>query len=268
MAETKTRLLQKLEAMSFPYAFDVDKLEFPHFHKFVMWLEDTQIRALPEDRRAGLKTLSTLDQWWPHFATYCQSLGYKKSLPMPMLEKGVVKPDTPFRMVVDWLVAKAIRYFYGDDNGVERFTAGHEKFKASNPSLRDKFKKKDTKKAFSAGDSQEIKPILNQLLTTLQLTSSGDVATDLAAATRTVKHLGLLSGGKAELMPMDKLLASFPLGFTTGDTQLDNAARVLRILYTDDLRELQDKIDETLVTLQNTTGDPKTDTKLGKVGSG
>lgn len=55
-------------------------------------------------------------------------------------------------------------------------------------------------------------------------------------------------------------------GFNMGDIMLDNAARGLSLLYIQDLRNLQTKINETIVAVQNITANPKTNTKLGKVG--
>lgn len=43
-------------------------------------------------------------------------------------------------------------------------------------------------------------------------------------------------------------------------------ADVLKLLFVQDLRDLQTKINEALVAVQNVTADPRTDTKLGKVG--
>lgn len=54
--------------------------------------------------------------------------------------------------------------------------------------------------------------------------------------------------------------------FNMGDAMLDNAAKGLSLLYIQDLRNLQTKINETIVAVQNITANPKTDTKLGKVG--
>jgi len=54
--------------------------------------------------------------------------------------------------------------------------------------------------------------------------------------------------------------------FNMGDTMLDDAAKGLSLLYIQDLRNLQTKINETIVAVQNITANPKTDTKLGKVG--
>lgn len=50
------------------------------------------------------------------------------------------------------------------------------------------------------------------------------------------------------------------------DPDLDFPIRILRLLQIQSLRELQTKINETIVSVQNLTANPKTDTKLGKVG--
>jgi RLL motif-containing protein 1 len=56
------------------------------------------------------------------------------------------------------------------------------------------------------------------------------------------------------------------LGLNLGDPVLNNAAKILSILYIHDLRDLQTQINEAIVSVQNLTANPKTDTKLGKVG--
>lgn len=63
-------------------------------------------------------------------------------------------------------------------------------------------------------------------------------------------------------------MASMALGsdFITYVDTVDTVARCLRLLYIQDLRNLQTKINETIVSVQNITANPKTDTKLGKVG--
>ncbi|KAF8763856.1 RNA transcription like protein [Argiope bruennichi] len=57
-----------------------------------------------------------------------------------------------------------------------------------------------------------------------------------------------------------------PLGFETNDPVLDKAAKILRLCFIHDLRDLQTKINEIIVSVQSITANPKTDTRLGKVG--
>lgn len=56
------------------------------------------------------------------------------------------------------------------------------------------------------------------------------------------------------------------LGFDLNDPILNQAAKVLRMLYIHNLRDLQTKANELIVAVQAVTANPKTDTKLGQVG--
>lgn len=55
-------------------------------------------------------------------------------------------------------------------------------------------------------------------------------------------------------------------GFKLNDPDVEHAARILRLLQIGGFRKLQTNINETVVAVQNLTANPKTDTKLGKVG--
>ncbi|VDN07218.1 unnamed protein product [Thelazia callipaeda] len=47
---------------------------------------------------------------------------------------------------------------------------------------------------------------------------------------------------------------------------VDAAVRALRLIHLENLREVQTKINEAVVVVQELTADPKTDKRLGKVG--
>lgn len=57
-----------------------------------------------------------------------------------------------------------------------------------------------------------------------------------------------------------------PLGFDSEDKIINEAAKILRLLYIQDLRVLQTKINEVIVNVQSLVADPRTDSKLGKIG--
>ncbi|KAK2165033.1 hypothetical protein NP493_1388g00026 [Ridgeia piscesae] len=61
-------------------------------------------------------------------------------------------------------------------------------------------------------------------------------------------------------------LSKVTLGFSTDDEGTAEAAKILRLLHIHDLRELQDAVNQAIVAVQQITANPKTDTKLGKVG--
>lgn len=54
--------------------------------------------------------------------------------------------------------------------------------------------------------------------------------------------------------------------FIFNDKDLDEAAKILRLLQVHNTRIMQTAINETIVSVQQVTANPKTDTKLGKVG--
>jgi len=50
------------------------------------------------------------------------------------------------------------------------------------------------------------------------------------------------------------------------DYMTQEAAKILRLLHIRELRELQTIANEAIIAVQSLTANPKTDTKLGKVG--
>ena len=50
------------------------------------------------------------------------------------------------------------------------------------------------------------------------------------------------------------------------DYIMTDAAKVLRLLHLRDLRDLQTQINQAIVNVQAITANPKTDSRLGKVG--
>jgi RLL motif-containing protein 1 len=54
--------------------------------------------------------------------------------------------------------------------------------------------------------------------------------------------------------------------FYIKDKVLKEAVKILRLLHIKELRDLQTKINETIVAVQTITANPKTDSSLGRVG--
>ena len=67
------------------------------------------------------------------------------------------------------------------------------------------------------------------------------------------------------------MLADHDMGFGeavhgNSDPVLKEAAKILRLIHLTNLRDLQSQINNTIELVQRATANPKTDTKLGKVG--
>ena len=111
--------------------------------------------------------------------------------------------------------------------------------------------------------------IRQRLLPAVALTSTdgsgGEGPRSKAAALR---RAGTAAAVAASPATAEKQLleVQFPLGFSLGSEVVDRAAAILRMLYIADLRELQDAVNDILVTIQEYTANPKTDAALGKVG--
>lgn len=61
-------------------------------------------------------------------------------------------------------------------------------------------------------------------------------------------------------------LDTLPLGFSTGDPVVDRTGKIMRLFYVNELRNLQNCVNDAIAELQTITSNPKTDSKLGKVG--
>jgi hypothetical protein len=66
--------------------------------------------------------------------------------------------------------------------------------------------------------------------------------------------------------PNDMTLDDFDLGFSSGSQTLDCMAKVLKMIYILDLRELQSDLNSLIALGQEYTANPKINSSLGKVG--
>ncbi|XP_018087583.1 uncharacterized protein LOC496146 isoform X1 [Xenopus laevis] len=154
-------------------------------------------------------------------------------------EKYLNDVNCPFKVQdrqesIDWLLGLAVRLEYGDN--------------VSNPD-------------FKAG--------VMALANLLQIQRHDDYLMMLKAIRiliqeRLSPEAVAKSNSSKEGLPV--ALDKHTLGFDTGDAVLNDAARILRLLHIEELRELQTKINEAIVAVQAIIADPKTDHRLGKVG--
>lgn len=218
----------------------------------VTWLEDQKIRHYKISDRDALR--DTDNPAWPKaFEQYLSELGCLHDI-----------QDTP--AVMDWLLGYAVRLEYGDNQ---------EKYKMASSEA--------VKKLKADGKGQSANPLDNldfsdphfkagiaSLAMMLQVPPHPDHLEQLKAICILVKEKfskeglakGDFSGNVKDNIPIDKT----ELGFDAGDYILNDAAKVLRLLHIKELRELQTNINSIIVGVQAITADPKTDTRLGKVG--
>lgn len=84
----------------------------------------------------------------------------------------------------------------------------------------------------------------------------------------TIAGIGPHPDPKLRLAALSKILktAPHPEPPASDNILIQSPTDVLKLLFINDLRDLQTKINESLVEVQTVTADPRTDTKLGRVG--
>uniref|UniRef100_A0A1B6KTB4 RNA transcription, translation and transport factor protein n=1 Tax=Graphocephala atropunctata TaxID=36148 RepID=A0A1B6KTB4_9HEMI len=219
----------------------------------VLWLEDQKIRQYKVEERAELRDIES-PEWSKAFQKYCQDVA------CPLHEGKITEQ-------LEWLLGFAVRLEYADNTEkyktmtsaeVSKNTVKAPKVVSSNPLDNMDFESSEFKTGVnSLAHLLEVTPHPDHLVTLRAL--SRLVAQRLSSETLDNPDTALPKGKPFPILEAD-------LGFDTGDYVMNQAAKVLRLLYIHDLRRLQTQINECIVAVQSLTANPKTDTKLGKVG--
>ncbi|XP_068231731.1 RNA transcription, translation and transport factor protein [Palaemon carinicauda] len=244
------RKLLALDYMN-PDTFNVN--DDKGFRDLIVWLEDQKIRHYKIEDRGEIKAIDSKD--WP--TAYKKYLG-ELNCPASPNERAAV---------VDWLLGLSVRFEYGDNA---------EKYK-SETSDNVKNKHQAAPKVVNTNpldaldfQSAEFRDGVNNLAKQLNITPHADHLVTLKAVSKLIRTRlsaeALQNPGEFVHQGKPYPIFEADLGFDTGDYVLNNAGKALRLMYIHDLRELQTRINECIVSVQNITANPKTDTKLGKVG--
>lgn len=224
------------------------------FASTVLWLEDQKIRHYKIEDREQLRKIDDPEAWKPAYAQYKADLG------IPVLSSATEE--------LIWILSYAIRLEYLDkSNEYKEFNAAKiaELKRPTIPTV-------TSKNPLSAMDtsSPEFANAVKELARRLNIPQHTDHLLVLEAAARIVeRHLAAkpvvkaANGARSANMAYDIHGAE---KFTFAEKDLDEAASILRLLQIHSVRNLQTVINETIVAVQEVTANPKTDTKLGKVG--
>lgn len=237
-----------------------------HLKSLVIWLEDQKIRHYKIEEREPLRD-ETGDNWDKVFKEYLADMQCPFS------------PDSASSTssCLQWLTDEALRCEFTDaSNTRQGLCSGlrrHDNQKAGGTTPN------------SALNISSSDPVLKRgveaLAKTLQITTHVDPTVLLAACRLVIEEklsdeaLKKASDEEKERSKRSPPSSKKPkhhnvtpkqCGFDLGDPVLGEAAKTLRLLHIKELRELQTKINELIVAVQNITADPKTDSSLGKVG--
>jgi len=245
---------RKLTALGFPAPDKFDISDENQFRNMVVWLEDQKIRHYSIDDRSALRNTAS-DNWSKSYNSYLSDLA------CPIMSGSK-------EQILDWLLGCAIRFEYGEN--LEKYN------KVSKKTLETQMTQEKPKVISS-------NPLDNLDFTTPEFKAGVENLADKLKISKHADHLVTLQAicfyvsrrlnPKALADPSSVIPQGEPfpihetdLGFDTGDKDVNEAAKILRLLHIQDLRTLQTRINECIVAVQTITANPKTDTRLGKVG--
>lgn len=241
----------------------------------VAFLEHRVIRLYkPEDREALCGADAATSAEWPAaFAAYL------RELECPIAPGGTESSSE--HDCVCWLLAHAVGLEYEDS--AEQFNRGGGAARATSTDacggdaapaaavLSEASRLAvalgvDPAPFLAAADAAGLRSLLQVLSSRVQLKLS-ESAVRAAVSSGATARSGAKDGASlGRVRPPPPGPATFPLGFSTGDTALDESATILKMLYISDLRQYQTGVNRVLELAQEHTADPQTDVKLGKVG--
>ncbi|OCT64971.1 hypothetical protein XELAEV_18041212mg [Xenopus laevis] len=236
---------RKLQALDYHNPAGFNFKDETEFRNFLVWLEDQKIRHYKIEDRGKLRNIHSSE--WPD-----------------QYEKYLNDVNCPFKVQdrqesIDWLLGLAVRLEYGDNAA---------KYQNAKPYNSDVSKSSDPLINLDVSNP-DFKAGVMALANLLQIQRHDDYLMMLKAIRiliqeRLSPEAVAKSNSSKEGLPV--ALDKHTLGFDTGDAVLNDAARILRLLHIEELRELQTKINEAIVAVQAIIADPKTDHRLGKVG--
>jgi len=258
---------RKLLALEYPRAEQFTVQDTKEFQTLVLWLEETKIRFYSMDDREPLRKVDA-PGWPAAFAKYLKDVQCTR----PYSDK--MSPDD-VQAVMDWLLGNAVTAEYSD-HAAQYNQVGKQEATSSSAASGSQQTLDCSSKEFSG--------TVSLLASALQLPQFKDVeaAVVLRVVVQRLQHRAAgdskqpvnKSGdqkdadAQAEVRTALADLEQLPLGFDTQDRVLNQAARLLRLLYISELRDLQTVINEILVLAQEYTArqSEMADTRLGQVG--
>nr|CAG4643404.1 EOG090X0ARU [Ilyocryptus agilis] len=237
---------RKLQALGFPNPDLFNCSDDKQYQNMIIWLEDQKIRRYKIEEREPMRNCS-LDQ-----------LG--KVVKQYLVDLDCPFPDCPRPEVLDWLLGLAINLEFS-----EKAELNDKKAKGTGETCILKSNPLDNLD-FHSGDF--VKGV-NQLADLLKITKHPNHLFTLEAICNLVNEKFTKEKLESKKTQQGSTLLQFnqaTFGFDIKDSNLSQAANMLCYLFLHDLRNLQTKINECLVSVQALTANPKTDTKLGVVG--
>jgi len=187
--------------------------------------------------------------WNAGYAAYLAEAGCPFELPLPVSERDLL-------FALEWLLGRAVELEWQD------FVANPESSSLCIPAPA-----QTTLTLPAMALDPEVCDSVRCLAMELGIPATTDIPLLLQVCCRVICQLCPTDGTESvDSQTVSQALEMLPLGFSTGDPLVDCAAKILRLLYVADLRQTQNHVNEAISRMQQYTADPKTDSRLGRVG--
>uniref|UniRef100_A0A0R3RJA1 RNA transcription, translation and transport factor protein n=1 Tax=Elaeophora elaphi TaxID=1147741 RepID=A0A0R3RJA1_9BILA len=246
---------RKLLLLGYP-ASTIDCENFEQLQELVLFLEHQHIRLYKIEDRDGLQS-SDIKVWNESYAKYLADL------------KCPLSCNDSTQEIIDWLLTRAIDCCYQQISEVKDLTA--DNFKQRKAEKEQQQKVNDPLSAIDFS-TEEVRKVIEDLRVTLGITPHPNPYVVLKACCKFITHnlsdeAIQVANKEAQMQKKTIPLSRLDMGMISSKHgTIDAAARALRLIHVENLREVQTKINETIVAVQELTADPKTDKRLGKVG--
>nr|CAG4636402.1 EOG090X0ARU [Eubosmina coregoni]SVE69977.1 EOG090X0ARU [Eubosmina coregoni] len=239
---------RKLQALGYPNPDVFNSSDEKHFRNIVIWLEDQKVRRYKIEERESLRNSSEND--WD-----------------AMLKQYLADLDCPYSQasrpeILDWLLSLSVHLEFSEKAAIYKGESQSQQGQTVsniNPLENLDFTSDDFKTGvYQLADHLKVPRHPDHLIT---LEAVASLITEKFNA-ETIKDASTKFPSKGT--PID--FTSLDFGLNIKESNLSQAAKSLRYLFIHDMRGLQTKINECLVAVQSLTANPKTDSKLGKVG--
>ena len=253
---TMEGLRRLLVCLDCPFAATVNIDLKTDFQKLVVWLEDRKIRELEIHERQLLKEADGLTSFDIELKKYLALLN------CPYVTATDAGGNLNRLKCTNWLVMHAVSVEYED---CAQHCIGLED-QEQNSSASADAQEPGAGALFSGLDGEADRLGLMLGLHRQHNEATHEILTRIASSVRlnlTPGAIEILNGTKEIAFTLD----DFPLEFDTGDAVVNNVVKVLKMLHLFDFKELQSDLNALIVLGQEYTANPKTNNKLGKVGS-
>lgn len=246
---SQTGFRRTLSCIEYPFAEEVELSDRKNIIHLVTWLEDLKIRDLELSERELLRQDSNI--WNTTFSNYLDALECPYEWPL----------DSNDCLI--WLISYAVSAQYSDCSDSWSEVIQIENDSSNTMIIQDATEMNEQLSNINSSDVDSIGSLLG--LARNGTENNPDYLQRISKVVSLFLTPGCIEALKTNNdggIPLD----AFPLGFDTGDIDVNQTATVLKMLYLSDFREMQNDLNSLLLLGQEYTANPRTNTKLGKVG--